>query len=428
MNVKIEKIEKNTVKLEIEIDSAIFEEGLQKAFLKNAKKFNIPGFRKGKATRQLVERHYGAEVLFEDAINIVCPEAYDKAVEENGIIPVERPEIDVKQIGKDKNLIFTATVTVKPEVLLGEYKGVEVTKVDSIVTSEDVDKELEKVAEKNARVITIEDRAVESGDITVIDFEGFIDGVAFEGGKGVDYELTIGSNQFIAGFEDQLIGTKTGEETEVNVTFPEDYQKEELSGKPAMFKVTVKQIKSKQLPEIDDELVMDISEFNTLQEYKEDLMKKLTEEADKKAKQKLEESIINKVLETVTVDIPKVMVDKHIDRLIYDFDMSLRYQGFDMDRYLAMMGIELAAFREQLRERAEKEVKVQLILEKITEVESIVATEEDVTKEIERIAAMYNKNADDFRKEISEEELEYLKANIAVKNTVEMLVQNAKIV
>ena len=271
MQVKVENAGKNVVQLEIEVDAETFDQGLQKSFVKNAKRFNIPGFRRGKAPRHLVERYYGEHVLYEDAINEVCPEAYEKAIEENDINPVDRPEIDIKQIGKGQPLIFTATVTVKPDVELGQYKGVEVEKTTAVVTDEDVEKEIERVRERNSRLITVEDRPAASGDTVTIDFEGFIDGVAFEGGKGTDYNLVLGSGTFIPGFEEQLTGASKGEEKEVNVTFPEDYHSKDLAGKDVVFRVTVKEIRVKELPELDDEFAKDVSEFETLEEYRSDI-------------------------------------------------------------------------------------------------------------------------------------------------------------
>ncbi len=428
MNVKVENIEKNVVQLEIEVDAAKFEQGMQKSFSKNAGRFAIPGFRKGKAPRKMVERYYGEQVLYEDAINFVCPEAYDEAVESNDLHPVERPEIDIKQIGEGKELIFTAKVTVKPEVELGEYKGVEVSKIEVNVTDEDVEKELQTVIDKNARLVTVEDRAVQSGDTTIIDFEGFIDGVPFEGGKASDFELVIGSGQFIPGFEDQLIGTKTGDDVDVNVSFPEEYQKEELAGKPALFKVKIKEIKVKEMPVVDDEFAKDVSEFDTLEEYKQDLKNKLIHNAEHKAEHETEDNIIDKVVENATVDIPKVMVEKHIDNLIYDFDMRLRYQGLDLNRYMEIMGMDADAFRGQFASRAEKEVKTQLVLEKVSSTESIDAAEEEINEEIKRLAENYKQTEEEFKKHLKNDDIEYIKSNLIAKKTIKFLTENAKIV
>jgi trigger factor len=428
VNVKVENVEKNVVQLEIEVDAAKFEEGMQKSFLKNAGRFNIPGFRKGKAPRKMVERYYGEQTLYEDAINIVCPEAYDQAVEENDLHPVERPEIDIKQIGEGQNLIFTARVTTKPEVELGEYKGIEVSKVEVSVSDEDVEKELSKVAEKNARIITVEDRPVQSGDTTVIDFEGFIDEVAFEGGKGSNHELVIGSGQFIPGFEEQLIGAKTGDEIDVNVSFPEDYGKDELSGKPALFKVKINEIKVKELPVLDDEFAKDVSEFDTLDAYKDSLKEKLLHDAEHKAEHQTEDAIIDKVVENATVEIPKVMVDKRIDNLVYDFDMRLRYQGLDLNKYMEIMGMDSDTFRGQFANRAEGEVKSQLVLEKVSKVENITVSDEDVNEEIKKMAENYKQSEEDFKKHLKEDDIEYIKNNLVMKKTIDFLVESAKIV
>jgi len=428
VNAKVETIEKNVVQLEIEVDAAKFEEGMQKSFQKNAKRFNIPGFRRGKAPRNIVERYYGKEVLYEDAINFVCPDAYEEAVEQSGIQPVDRPEIDIKQIGDGKNLIFTAKVTVKPEVELGEYKGIEASKVEAKVTDEDVEKELQRALERNARLITIEDRGIQTGDIAVIDFEGFIDGVPFKGGKGTDYELNIGSGQFIAGFEDQLVGAKTGDEVEVKVTFPEDYGNKELAGKPAVFKVKVKEIRMKELPVADDEFAKDVSEFDTLAEYKESLRKKLLDAAEHRAKQQTEDNVIDKVVENATVDIPRVMIEKHIDNLVYDFDMRLHYQGLDLKKYMEIMDMDTETFRGQFESRAQKDVKTQLVLEKIGKVEGLEASEEEVNEEIKKMAENLKQSEEDFKKHLRPDYIEYIKSNLTIKKIVDFLVENAKLV
>lgn len=424
---KFEDVEKNVVQLEIEVDAAKFEEGMQQSFKKNASRFNVPGFRKGKAPRNIVERYYGEQALYDDAINIVCSEAYDQAVEEKKLEPVDRPEIDIVQIGNKENLIFTARVTIKPEVELGAYMGVEVTKADAIVTEDEVEKEFEKVVEKNSRLVTITERPVQSGDTAVIDFEGFIDSVPFEGGKGTDYNLVIGSGSFIPGFEDQLIGKNTGEEVDVNVSFPEEYGKEELNGKPALFKVTVKEIKVKELPVVDDEFAKDISEFDTLEEYKKDLRNKLEETAKHKAEHENEESVIQKIAENATVEIPKAMVEKQIDAMIRDFDMRLRYQGLDLQKYLELMGMDFEAFRGQFAARAENEVKVQLVVEKISKIENVEVTEAEVDEDIAKTAEAYKQSAEDLKKSLRAEDMEYLKKDIAFRKTIKLLVENAKL-
>jgi trigger factor len=428
MQVKVEKTEKNIVQLEIEVDAEKFEQGLQKSFVKNAKKFNIPGFRRGKAPRYMVEKFYGEQVLYEDAINEVCPEAYDQAIEENDIHPVDRPEIDIKQIGKGQPLVFTAKVTVKPEVELGEYKGVDVKKASAIVTDEDVEKEINSELDKNSRLITVEDRPAASGDTVTIDFEGFTDGKAFEGGKGTDYDLVLGSGTFIPGFEDQLIGASVGEERDVNVTFPEEYNSKELAGKPALFKVTVKEIKVKELPKFDDEFVKDISEFNTVDEYKADIRKKLLDRAEHAAHHEDEDNVVQKVVENATVDIPDVMIEKHIDNLVYDFAMRLRYQGLDLDKYLGIMGMDMNDFREQFKNRAQQEVKTQLVIEKIGKTEAIVPSDEDTNEEIKRMAENYRQSEEEFRQHLQPDDIEYIRSTLTARKTVDFLFENAKLI
>ncbi|MDK2801159.1 MAG: trigger factor [Clostridiales bacterium] len=427
MNVKLEQLEKNSVQLEIEVDAAKFEEGMQKSYKKNVKKFNIPGFRKGKAPRKIIETYYGEGIFYEDAINFICPEAYDEAVAQTNIEPVDRPEIDIKQIGNNQNLIFTAKVTVKPEVDLGEYKGIEINKIEYNVTEDDVQQELKKMQEKNARLITIEDRPVQSGDTAVINFEGFVDDQPFEGGKATDYSLEIGSGQFIPGFEDQIIGKNIGEEFDVNVTFPEDYHVKELAGKPAVFKVKINQIKFKELPELDDEFAKDVSEFNTLDELKEDIKNKLTESAEHRAKHDLENAVISKVVENATVDIPDVMIEHQIDHMARDFDFRLKGQGLDLEKYLELTGSDMTKFREQFKEQAANQVKTSLVLEKIGKVEEIEASEEEVNKELERLAENYKMEVDKFKNILRPEDIDSIKNELAISKTVEMLVQNAKV-
>lgn len=427
MQVKVENVDKNVVQLEIEVDAEKFEQGLQKAFLKNSNKFNIPGFRRGKAPRYIVEKFYGEQVLYEDAINIVCPDAYDQAVEENNLHPVDRPEIDIKQIGKGQTFVFTAKVTVKPEVELGQYKGVEVKKAEAIVTDDDVEKEIAKVLDKNARLVSVEDRPVASGDTAIIDFEGFLDGVPFDGGKGVDHNLVIGSGSFIPGFEEQLIGAAAGEEKDINVTFPEDYGKSDLAGKAVTFKVKVKEIKLKELPALDDEFAKDVSEFDTLEQYKEDLRKKLVENAEHKAHHENEDNVVEKIVENAVVDIPPVMVEKRVDDLIYDFEMRLRYQGLELQKYLEIMGMDMKAFREQFSKRAEQEVKTQLVIEKIGVEEAIVPTDEDTNEEIKKLAESYRQSEEDFRQHLKPDDIEYIRSNLIARKTVDFLLENAKL-
>ncbi len=428
MQVNVENVGKNVVQLEIEVDAEKFEQGLQKAFVKNVNRFSIPGFRKGKAPRYMVEKFYGEQVLYEDAINAICPELYDRAIEENDIHPVDKPEIDIKQIGKGQTFIFTAKVTVKPEVELGQYKDVEVEKALALVTDEDLDKEIESMRDKNSRLISIDDRPVASGDTAIIDFEGFIDEVAFEGGKGTDYSLVIGSGTFIPGFEEQLIGLALGEEKDVEVTFPEDYGSEELAGKAAIFKVKVKEIKLKELPELDDEFAKDISEFDTLEEYKTDLRKKLEENAEHQAHHQNEDKVINKVVENATIDVPPVMIDNRVEDLVYEFSMRLRYQGLELNKYLEMMGMDMAAFREQFKERAEQEVRTQLVIEKVGIVEGIAPTQEDTDEEIKKLAENYKQTEEEFRQHLKPDDIEYIRNTLVTRKTVDFLLENAKLV
>lgn len=428
MEVKVENVEKNVVKLVIEVESDVFDEGMERSFKKNAHRFNVPGFRKGKAPRPIVERHYGEQVLYEDAINIVCGEAYDKAIKDNNVDPVSRPEIDIEQIGSGQSFIFSATVTVKPEVVLGDYKGVKVEKKESNVTDEDVDKEIEKMREKNSRLVVVENRAVQDGDTVVIDFEGFIDGVAFEGGKGEDWNLVIGSNQFIPGFEEQLIGAEKDEDREINVDFPEDYHNKEFAGKKSMFKVKIKEIKVKELPELDDEFAKDSSEFETLDELKKDLREKLSEREERRIKGEIENDVINKVAENATIEIPEVMVQNRVDNILQDFDMRLRYQGLSLAKYLEMSDIDVSEFRKQFDDRALEEVRSQLVLEKIVQVEDISATDEEYEEELKKQADIYKHTVEEFKKHLSEEDIEYIKKNIAIGKAIDLIVEHAELV
>jgi trigger factor len=425
MKASVEKIDKNIVKLEIEVDAEKFNEGMEKSYRKNAKNFNIPGFRKGKAPRKIVERYYGEQVLYEDAFNYVYSEAYDQAIKENDIYPVDRPEIDIVQIGNGENLIFTAQVTVKPEVELGKYKGIEAEKKEVIVTDEDVEKELKEVAEKNSRLVTVEDRPVQEGDTAIIDFKGFIDGEAFEGGEGNNYPLVIGSGQFIPGFEEQLIGVEKDKEIDVNVAFPEDYGSEDLAGKAAVFKVTVNEIKTKELPAIDDEFAQDVSEFDTLDEYKADLREKIIQREEQKNKNELEDNLINAIVDNSQIDIPQVMIDTGINNILYEFDLSLRYRGLDLEKYLSIINQDIDEFKKQFAERAEREVRTQLVLEKIKEVEDIQAEESEFDEEIKKYAENANKNQEEFMKQLTEDDIEYIKNNICIRKVVDLIVKEA---
>ncbi|MBQ8299966.1 MAG: trigger factor [Clostridia bacterium] len=430
MSSKLEKLENNLVKLEITIEAEKFEEGMSKAFFRNAKHFAVPGFRKGKVPRDIVEKHYGEGILYEDAFNIVAQDAYEAAIEEHKLDIVSSPEIDITQIGKGKELIFTAVVTVRPEVKLGKYKGIKLEKKEYKVTAKDVDAEIKAMAEKNARMVNGDENSViENGSTAVIDFEGFVNGKAFDGGKGENYSLEIGSNTFIPGFEDQLIGLKMNEETEVNVTFPENYFSADLAGKPAVFKVKIHEVKMKELPEIDDEFAKDVSEFDTLKELKEDIKKKLTEENEKKAKYEMEEAAIKEVCENTEIDIPKVMIDHEVEDYMKELESRLAYQGMDMKTYLSLMGKDVEDFKSQYVERATTNVKTKLVLEEIFKVENIEITDKDIEEKLRDFAKNYGatganvdelvKNPTDQLKNFASEELKY---DLAVK----FIIDNAK--
>mgnify|MGYP004655967087 CR=1 FL=1 len=423
MSVKVEKLENSLVKLEITIEAEKFDEALQKAFFRNAKYFSVPGFRKGKAPRNIVERYYGENILFEDAFNIVAPEYYDDAIKVNNVEVVAAPEIDIIQMEKGKDLIFTATVAVKPEVKLGDYKNIKIEKKEYKVTAKDVDKAIKDMAEKNARIVAGDENSVlENGYTAVIDFEGFIDGKAFEGGKGENYSLELGSNTFIPGFEEQLIGLKKGEETEVNVSFPENYFSKELAGKPAVFKVKVNDIKVKELPAIDDEFAKDVSEFDTLKELKADTKKKLEEENAQRAKFEMEEEAIKAVVDATEVNIPVVMIENEINDYTKEMESRLRYQGMNLETYLQLMGQSISDFKEQYKQRAEQNVKTKLTLEAVFKAENIEITDKEIEEKLKGIAERYGntganveeliKNPTDDLKEYVKEELKY---DLAVK-------------
>ena len=426
MSVKIETVEKNRIKLVIEVSPEGLEEGLAKSFKKNAGRFSIPGFRKGKAPRGLVERQYGVEVLYEDAINAICPEYYDKAIEENNIEPVDRPELDIVEMEKGKPFIFTATVFVKPEVTLGQYTGVEAHVDEVVVTDDMVEEEVNRVRDRNSRLVPVEDRPAQDGDTAVIDFEGFVDGVPFEGGKGADFNLTLGSKQFIPGFEDQLCGHETGEHVAVRVSFPEEYHAEELKGKEAVFEVDIQAIKVKELPELDDEFAQDVSEFNTLEEYRADIRRDLTEKGESKAKTDFDDRVIEAVVEAAEVDLPAVMIEDQKNYNLKNLEMSLAYQGLELAQYMQMMGISLDDFNSSFEERARKEVILQLVIEKVGKVEDIQVTEEDIAKEIEDRAAKGKKTPEEYKEKLSERSLEAMKDSLKYLKTIDFICQSAK--
>ncbi len=426
MSVQVEKLEKNMAKLTIEVSAEELEKAIEKVYQKQKNSISVPGFRKGKVPRAMVEKMYGAAIFYEDAANELIPAAYEKAYDECGEDIVSSPKIDVVQIEKGKPFIFTAEVALKPEVTLGKYKGVKVDKVDVVVTDEDVAKEIDAERERNARSISVTDRAVKDGDQTVIDFEGFKDGVAFEGGKGENYPLTIGSGAFIPGFEEQLIGKNIGEEVEVNVTFPEQYQAEDLAGQPAVFKVTVKEIKEKQLPELDDEFAAEVSEFDTLAEYKEDVKKNLVEKREKDAKNAKEDAVIEAIIEDAKMDIPDAMVETTQRQMIQEFAQNIQMQGLSIEQYFQFTGLTAETMMAQVKPQAEKRIKSRLVLEAVVKAENIVATEEDFDNEIAKMAEMYKMEADKVKESIGEEGKKQLMEDLAVSKAVEFVVNEAK--
>ena len=426
MSVKIEKTKNNNeLKLEFTIEAKKFDEGMKKVYAKTAKYINIPGFRKGKAPMAIVEKHYGPEVFYEDTFNEIVPEEYERELKENNIDAVSRPEIEVKQIGKGQDLIFTAVVQTKPEVKLGKYKGIQLSKVEYNVSDEDINHELGHMAERNSRLVTVEDRAVEDGDITVIDFEGFVDGVAFEGGKAENHELTIGSKTFIPGFEDQIIGMKIDEERDINVKFPEEYFSEELKGKDAIFKVKLHEIKKKELPELNDDFAKDTSEFDTLDELKASIKEKLEHENEHKAKYEMEDAAIKAVTETAEVEIPSGMIETELDNMIKDMETRMSYQGIMMEQYLQMMGKTMEEFRKENEEQAKVSVKTRLTLEAIVKAENIEASEEDVNAKVEEMSAMYGKTAEELK--ANEQFVTYIKDSLKNEAVLKFIIDNAKI-
>ena len=426
MSVQVEKLEKNMAKLTIEVPAEELDKAIEKAYQKQKKSISIPGFRKGKVPRAMVEKMYGKEIFYEDAANEIMPAAYEKAYDECGEDIVSSPKVEVVQIEAGKPFIFTAEVALKPEVTLGAYKGVEVDKVEVSVTDEDVDAEIERERERNARSISVSDRAVKDGDQTVIDFEGFKDGVAFEGGKGENYPLTIGSGAFIPGFEEQLIGKNIGEEAEVNVTFPEEYQAEELAGQPAVFKVTVKEIKEKQLPELDDEFAAEVSEFDTLAEYKEDVKKNLTEKREKDAKNAKEDAVIEAIIADAKMDIPDAMVETQQRQMIQEFAQNIQMQGLSIEQYFQFTGLTADKMMDQVKPQAEKRIKSRLVLEAVVKAENIAATDEDFEKEVERMAEMYQMEADKVKETLGEEGKKQIMEDLAISKAVEFVVNEAK--
>ena len=425
MNLQVEKLEKNMAKLTLEVSAEDLDKAMEKAYQKQKSRISLPGFRKGKAPRKMIESMYGKGVFMEDAVNSLVPQEYTKALGECDLEIVSQPEINVTQMEPGKALIFTADVAVKPEVTLGDYKGVEVPKSEIAVTDEEVDAEVKKEQDKNARTVAVEDRAAANGDITTIDFEGFVDGVAFEGGKGTDYALTLGSGTFIPGFEDQLVGANTGDHVEVKVTFPEEYQAKELAGKEAVFQCDVKKIETKEVPELDDEFAKDVSEFDTLAEYKEDVKKKLTEKKEKEARTAKENAAVDKAIENAQMDIPELMTKTECRQMMDDFSRRMQQQGLSMEQYFQFTGQSMDKMMEDMKPQALKRIQTRLVLEKVAEAENIQPSEEEITEEIQKMADAYKMEADKIREAIGESGLEQMKKDMAVQKAVTVIADAA---
>ena len=422
MSFTVENLEeKNMVKLVIESTAEEFEAGLNTAYNKNKSKISLPGFRKGKAPRKMIEKMYGAEVFYEDAANSIIPDAYAKAADECGLELVSQPKINVTQLEAGKPFIFEAVVATKPEVELGQYKVVEVTKADTEATDADVEEELKRVQEQNSRTVAVTDRAVKDGDNTVIDFEGFVDGVAFEGGKGTDYPLTIGSHSFIDTFEDQIIGMNIGDEKEINVTFPEEYHVDDLKGKPAMFKVSVKEIKEKQLPELNDEFAQDVSEFHTIAEYKDDLKNKIADRKSREAKAKQEDEAIAKIIEDSKMDIPDAMVDTQVNRMVEDFAQRLQQQGLSVEQYFQYTGMTADKIMEEMKPEAVKRIQSRLVLEAVVKAENIETSEEDFEAELKKMAETYKMELDQIKEFMGDYEKKQIKEDLAIQKAIEVI-------
>ena len=425
MSVQVEKLEKNMAKLTVEVPAEDVEKAIQGAYQKTKKSINIPGFRKGKAPRQLIEKMYGKEVFYSDAVDAMLPKAYSDAVEECGEEIVSYPKIDVVQIESGKPFIFTAEVAVKPAVTLGEYKGIQVEKAPIEVTDEEIEAQVNKEREANSRTVTVEDRAVQKGDIATIDFEGFVDGVAFDGGKGENYDLEIGSNTFIPGFEDQLAGAEIGKELDVNVTFPEEYGAKELAGKEAVFKCKVNGIKVKELPEADDEFAQEVSEFDTLDEYKADIKAKLLKDKEDEAKRVKEDAVIGKIVENATMDIPDAMVEYQTQQMLDDFGRRMQSQGLSLEQYFQFTGMTEADYKEQMKPRALQNIQSRLVLEAVAEAEKLEATEEDLEKEYAKMAEQYKLDVDKVKEIFGEYQKEELKKDIVIQKAAELVTEAA---
>ena len=426
MSVKTEglKIENGKATFEIEIEAQVFEQAVEGVYRKNVSKMNIPGFRKGKAPRKIIERQFGVGVFYEDAINNVLPDAYDKAVEEMDIEPIDRPDVDIVRVGGEESTILKICVALKPEVKVDEYKGIEVSKIEYNVSDEEVENEIKGMAERNGRIVTVEDRAAEDGDIVTIDFEGFLGDTPFEGGKGENYDLTIGSGQFIPGFEPQIIGKKTGEEFSITVTFPEGYQSEELAGKDAEFKIKLHTIKKKELPELDDEFAKDVSEFDTIKELEASIRTRMEEAAKERQNVETQNAVIDKIVEKIEVDVPEVMVEDQIRQTAMDMDRRLQSQGLNLQKYLELTGMTFETFKEQNREQALQQVKATLMVEAVCKKEGIVVTDEEVDQEYKDMAEKYQTELEQVKQYIDPKTVKH---DLGIRKTVEMLVECAKI-
>lgn len=425
MSLQVEKLEKNMAKLTIEVSAEELDKAMEKAYQKQKSRISLPGFRKGKAPRKMIESMYGKGVFMEDAVNSLVPQEYSKAIADCDLEIVSQPEINVTQMEPGKALIFTADVATKPEVTLGDYKGVEVPKTEIAVTDEEVDAEVKKEQDKNSRTVVVEDRAAANGDITTIDFEGFVDGVAFDGGKGSDYALTLGSGTFIPGFEDQLVGANTGDHVEVKVTFPEEYQAKELAGKEAVFQCDVKKIETKEVPELDDEFAKDVSEFDALAEYKEDVKKNLTEKKEKEARTAKENAAVDKAIENAQMDIPDLMIQTQCRQMMDDFARRMQQQGLSMDQYFQFTGQSMDKMMEDMKPQALKRIQTRLVLEKIAETENTQPSEEEITEEIQKMADAYKMEADKIREAIGEDGIEQLKKDLSVQKAVTLIADAA---
>ena len=427
MKAELVKKEGNKVTLKITVDNNKFEEAVNKAYNKTKGKYNIPGFRKGKAPKVVIETQYGKGVFYNDAIDMLFPEVYPEAIKELNIDPIDRPDLDIEEISKDNGLVMVVNVEVKPEFELGAYKGIEISKVDNTVSEEDVEARLNEMVNRNARLTSVEDKALENGDTAVIDFEGFENGVAFEGGKGENYNLVIGSNTFIPGFEDQLVGKKAGEEVEVNVTFPETYHAENLAGKPVVFNVKVNDVKVKEVPALDDEFAKDTTEFETLAELRADVKAKLEEQAKYAADAEMRNALVEKVSANTEVEVPEAMVQHQIDNMLMELNYQLQYQGLNLEQLLQMTGRGLDELREERRADAERLVKSSLVLEAIAEKENVEANDADVDAELEKMAAMYNMEVEKIKSSLRETDIEDIKGQIKIRKTLDLLVENATI-